>query len=125
MGKNILYCTALPDGNGFHLSGPPFLLDTEGQQQYFSADVKHPMEMRLTKVNTGARSWVEKGKIYTLYYLNTEGGWQEVSDIVSVRDSLLPVVKAPSGGVYRLVEKNGDQRLERPFGYLDDKQVWW
>ncbi|NLU91411.1 hypothetical protein [Chitinophaga sp. Ak27] len=124
MGKNILYHVALPDGDGFRLTGRPFLLDMAGRQIYFSADKRVLLEMKLSKLNTGSESWVKIGKEYTLYFIDNDGEWQKVSDIVSVRDSVLPVEKVPSGGIYRLVEKGRNERLARPFRYIDNQQVW-
>ncbi|NLR58367.1 hypothetical protein HGH93_09675 [Chitinophaga polysaccharea] len=124
MGKNILYRMALPDGNSFQLVGQPFLLDSAGQQTQLVANDQQLCEMKLSKLNTGSGSWVKKGNAYTLYGIDKAGNWQKLSDILCTRDSILPTVKAPTGGVYRLTEKVGNKRLERPFEYRNSLQVW-
>ncbi len=124
MGKGILYCTAWPEGQGIRLAGKPFVWDSSGIQRVCAPNMRHQVEMKLSKLNTGARAWVEKGRTYTLYRLGEEGEWLEIMDVHCERNGELPVVKAPAGGVYRLVDKRGDGRLERPFEYKDDQQLW-
>ncbi|MGE7777773.1 hypothetical protein ACQKLP_23865 [Chitinophaga sp. NPDC101104] len=124
MGKDVLYCTAWPEGKGLRLAGRPFVWDSSGRQQVFSPDTRRLVKMKLTKLNTGARAWVEKGRAYTLYYLGAEGEWLALTDVRCERDAVLPEVEAPAGGIYRLVDKHGDGRLERPFEYREGQQVW-
>ncbi|TWF40422.1 hypothetical protein FHW36_104104 [Chitinophaga polysaccharea] len=125
MGKDVLYYAALPDKDGFRLTGSPFLLDTSGRKIMFIPDKKKATGMTLSKLNTGSGSWVKKGRSYVLYCMNSTGSWQRLSDLACIRDSILTVENMPSKGLYRLVEKGGKGQLERPFGYHANKQIWW
>jgi hypothetical protein len=123
MGTGILYCAALPENESFRMVARPFLLQEGGRKTYCEPDTLQRQNMQLTKVNTGERSWVESGKTYTLYSLDAAGKWKIVSKIPCRKDSVLPVMQVPAGGIYRLVDASGNGRLERPFRY-DRQQVW-
>lgn len=125
MGKEVLYYVALPDKDGFRLTGSPFLLDTTGRKVTFIPDEKKTADMTLSKLNAGSGSWVKKGRSYILYCMGNTGGWQRLADLACVRDSIVTAVNIPSMGLYRLVEKGGNGKLERPFGYQHNKQIWW
>jgi hypothetical protein len=125
MGTDILYRIAIPENENYKIVSPIFQLDRKGKKQFFEPNLSHTVQLQLSKLNTGARSWVEKGKKYALFYTDKESNWLHYETKTCYTDSLIFFDNIPSGTLYRLLESGGENRLERPFTYENGIQVFW
>jgi hypothetical protein len=124
MGIGLLYRVAVPKNNGFEIISPAFQLDSAGEKGFFKSDFNQRETFHLSKLNTGARSWVEKDKDYSLYYTDEKGDWLLFETLKCEQDSVIIFDKVPTNALYRLLEIGGTNRMERPFLYENEKQVW-
>jgi hypothetical protein len=125
MGVNVMYRIAIPKGNGYELVSPIFICDSTGNHIHFSPCYEQKTEMRVSKLNTGDLSRIEKDKIYRFYYLDEKSDWILLEEQAGFADSTIVFENVPSGTLYLLQDKEAERRLERPFTYDNGKQVFW
>jgi hypothetical protein len=125
MGSNILYRVAIPQKNKYQVISDVFKIDSLGQRIYFQPDTINRISLSLGKTNTGSRSWVEKEKNYSLYYFNKTREWELVKTLTCSIDSIVHFENVPSKALYRLLETNGQNRLERIFEYKNNEQIFY
>jgi hypothetical protein len=125
MCTNMLYRIAIPEGKSYKIVSSIFQIDSMGNKHFFSPDFYRTEQMKLYKLNTGERSWVEKKKKYALYYADSESNWHYLETETCETDSVIFFSKVPSQTLYRLLKYGGENKLERPFTYKNGEQIWW
>jgi hypothetical protein len=125
MGTDMLYRVAIPKGNSFEIISPIFHLDEVGNKTFFNPNQNEKINLQLSKRNTGALSWVEVDKNYSLFYYDENDDWTLFGTQKCETDSLIVFDGAPSNTLYWLWDISQDRRLERIFMYEDDKQVFY
>jgi Transglutaminase-like enzymes, putative cysteine proteases len=125
MSINVLYRIAIPQGNNFQVISDIFKIDSMKNQVFYKADALDKTTLKLQKLNEGSRSWLKKGKIYNLYFFDDSMEWELVEKQLCLKDSILIFDNVPSNALYRIVENDGDKRLERIFTYKDDIHVFY
>lgn len=135
MGTGILYRIAVPRKDTYEIISPAFLLDEKGNKIFFKPERNKKINLRLSKLNTGAKSWIEKGHDYRLYYSGEKSDWVLFQTKKSEQDSLIVFEGVPSGTLYWLLDAGQTKRLERIFTYEtsinhlltneNDEQIFW
>ena len=126
MGCNMLYRFAVPDGEGYKIISQVLKVDSLGNSSIYNGPKeKTHQNLYLTKLNTGARTWVEKGKDYALYFLDKKDNWQKAGTQICTKDSIITFKNIPTNGFYRLIDLNSNHKLERIFTYENGEQKWW
>jgi hypothetical protein len=125
MGTDMLYRIAIPRKNSFEVISPIFLLDSNKNKIFFKPIHSEKINLQLSKLNTGSKSWVEKNKNYNLYYSDKNSNWILFKTQKCETDSLIIFEQAPSHTLYLLQNVEEKRRLERIFTYEDGKQVFW
>lgn len=125
MGVDILYRVAIPKNNGFDLVGRPFLLDTHGVIRYFNPNKKILQKLILKRINNGKEAYLKRPQKYSLFYLDEQNNWNLIATKQCEQDSLITFSAAPHSAIYLLKSQSATNRLERPFIYIDGKQIWY
>jgi hypothetical protein len=125
MGTNVLYRIAVPDKKGYQLASHIFQIDSLGNQTGFTPDFAQKDNLTLSKLNTGAKSFVEKGKVYSLYYYDGLNNWILSATKTCTEDSILFFENLPTRTLYKINDDQASGRLERPFTYENSEQVFW
>jgi hypothetical protein len=125
MGCNILYQIAVPKKDGYELILKPFILDSLGKIKSFSSDFVHLINMKLQKINTGDLSYVKEGRNYKLYLLDQQSQWKFLYNVKCFQDCTISIKNVPANGIYKLKDLTATKRLERPFTYKHENQIWW
>ncbi|HKO82567.1 MAG TPA: hypothetical protein VJU78_19310, partial [Chitinophagaceae bacterium] len=89
MGRDILYKIAVPKNSDIQFIGYEFLLDSSGKIRYKQPELRKLQQLKLHKINHGSESWVRKGNIYSLYYLNSKNEWQLNKTKPCLQDSVI------------------------------------
>jgi len=121
----MLYTIAIPTAQGYKIVSRTFEVDSTGKISYKNPDYKIRRNLILTKLNTGGKSWVEKGKNYALYYLDKKNNWRQLKIQTCKKDSIIIFKDIPSNAFYRLIDVNSHKEMERIFTYYDHTQIWW
>jgi hypothetical protein len=125
MGKDILYHIALPKDTGFNLVGRPFLLNSLGATNYFNPENKILQKLILKRINKGKEAYIKKADKYSLLYLDEKNNWNLVATKRCKQDSLITFSAVPHNAVYLLKRLSATTRMERPFIYIEGKQIWY
>ncbi len=125
MGCQILYQVALPHNNTYELTGNIFMVDSCGNTSYRLPNFSIKQNMVVSKINTGALSYVKKDEKYCLYMLTANNKWQVLQTQDCKKDSTITITNMPSNAFYKLSKVNASQNLERIFTYKGGKQIWW
>ncbi|NQX41254.1 hypothetical protein SAMN05421820_107209 [Pedobacter steynii] len=125
MGRNILYCLAIPNGKSYSLYGQAFLLDTAGVVKKYRPLYHAVTNLTVSKVNTGSDSWIKKGEKYTLSYLDENSQWKDHGTQIAERDSIIDFKNLPSNSLYRIKKGLDERNLSRPFIYTSNGQQWY
>jgi hypothetical protein len=125
MGTEMLYRIAIPQGDSFEVISPVFHVAENGSKTFFKPNQEKKMTLRLSKLNTGGRSWVEKGKNYSLYYYDKNNNWTLFQTQQCENDSLIVFEGIPTNTLYLLRDDEQRRRLERIFTYENGEQIFW
>ncbi|MDR0332952.1 MAG: hypothetical protein LBI15_05755 [Dysgonamonadaceae bacterium] len=125
MGTDMFYRIAKPVRLSYELVSPIFHLNETGNKTFFKPDLNKKINLQLSKLNTGALSWVETGKSYNLYYYDENNDWTLFQTQQSGKDSLIVFDGVPSNTLYWLWDIERERRLERPFMYENGEQVFF
>lgn len=117
MGRNILYLPVAYGTKGIQPAGYPFTLGADGVSHAIAGG-KSLMEVTLT--HTARDRAVSEGKGYELFHW--ADGWKSLGKATAGK--AVSISKAPVNALLWLVEE-GSHHEERPFTYVDGKQVWW
>ena len=124
MGTEMLYRTAVPQKNSYEIISPVFHVDKKGNKTFFKPDYDKKINLNLSKLNTGSKSWVEKEKEYCLYYFDEKSDCIVFETQKCERDSLIIFEGVPSNTLYRLRDVEQNRRLERIFTYENEEQIF-
>jgi hypothetical protein len=125
MGTNMLYRIAIPVDTGFQPISPIFLIDCSGNQIDFKPDFGTKRTLTLSKLNTGEKSFVEKGNVYELYYYDGADDWILSGTKTCGKDSVITFENLPANTLFKLIDTRQLKRTERPFTYENEEQVFW
>ena len=125
MGADMLYRVAVPKGSSFELISPIFHLDETGNKTFFKSNPSEKINLPLSKLNTGALSWVKVDKNYSLYYYDKNNDWTLFQTQQCKTDSVIVFNGVPSNTLYWLWNVERERRLERPFLYQNGEQIFF
>lgn len=128
MGTDMLYRIAVPFGASYKPISSIFHVDETGSKTFFKPNPNERINLRLSRLNTGARSWIRAGRNYSLFYYDGNGDWNLFDIQQAESDSLIVFENVPSNTLYWLWNIESDRRyrrLERPFLYENGVQIFY
>jgi hypothetical protein len=125
MGTDMLYRIAIPKEDSFELISPIFHFAENGDKTFFKPNLGKKINLWLSKLNTGERSWVEQGKSYSLYYYDENNDWILFQTQQCKKDSLIVFEGIPANTLYLLQDDEQRRRLERIFMYENEEQLFY
>jgi hypothetical protein len=125
MGRNIIYRVAIPKKQGGQqLWGNVLMVDSAGLQREISPDETDPIDISLSKSNCNSMSQGKKKESYGLYFLNNEQKWQLKETKNCSNGAGITFERVPKHTIYKLVSKNDNVHIVRPFLYEGGKPIW-
>ncbi len=82
------------------------MVDSSGNTGYRIHNFSTKQNMVLSKINTGALSYLKKHEKYCLYMLSASNTWQVLQTQECIKDTTITITNMPSNAFYKLSKVN-------------------